>query len=570
MRESAKHAKSAVVFDLAPGRLRAHLFDECEGAFRFLARGESSLLGIASESVAEGALAALADLELITGRTLVLRSSPLTPCGPDGSGVDALLATCAPPGRLQVAIIGTDAGLAKEAAARAVETAGHLVAYATSLDDDKSCSATGLYEIVRRVWSAEPDVVLIAARPDPRTDKLLVQLGAALGTSSLEGESTPLLLISGSAGARESLDQGLKGRLLARPVAELLPGPNQENLEPCKAALATWHAGKWCECLPDMQRLESWLAARPVARDVASVLALRFLAATFVAPAWLLDCGAQDVYVGTAGADGAAYCRLLRSAGADDCLPWLPAEAPTAGMPEALLHHHWRPGTVAGSPGEALWRQSLIRAVCQSLYADPRQPLPLVPPTTAAGHAVLSGGSDCLGSDGEAALLLLDALRPAGIGHLHWDHLAVLPALGALGELVPQLAVDVLASDVLRPLALFVAPTGQVRSGGDAVSIDITFADKETMRLEVAASEIEQVAVPRGEQVSVRVRTAGAFDLGAGRGKQITLELASLPLGIVVDARGRPLPQMTEAERRRSAMDSRVRLGCEPVEVTVP
>ncbi|MCL4466362.1 MAG: glutamate mutase L, partial [Chloroflexi bacterium] len=363
--------KSAVVFDLSPTAVRACLLDVAEGQCRFLAAGEYPLLQFGSESVAEDALGALAEVERLTGRGMTLRASPLTPEGGDGTGADVLAAVCSPAGRLRVAVVGADAALAYDAAARAVQTAGHDLVHTMVLGDEAIRVPGALHDSLRRLGRQEPDVILFATRDDRRLDKPLAQLGAAL--RALEAlESPPSILFSGQAGAREALDQGLKGALVLKVLPELRPEQSSENLEPCKLALAALQVERWCATLPDFARFAGWLGYRPVDRDLALRNVVRYLSTSAVAAIRVLDCAVDGLGLWSGGPTLAGY---HKAALGDRALEeWLPEELPTDDVAVVTANRHLRPRTVPADARERLFWGAEVRAGAQQASEDRREP----------------------------------------------------------------------------------------------------------------------------------------------------------------------------------------------------
>lgn len=556
--------KSAVVLDLSPTAVRAYLFDAVEGRCRFVAMGESPLLSYPSDSVAEDALAAVSELERVTGRGLVLRSMPLTPEAPDGSGVDLIAAVCSPAGGLRVAVLTGDELLSSDAAARAVQAGGHELAFSLCLADEALRLPGALHEAVRQLWRRAPEVLLVAASSEARYEKQLTRLGAALGATEVPSDQAPLVLFAGQTSTREAFDRGLKARLPVRMVAELRPEQGTENLEPCKMALSLLHAERWCAGLPDFNRLRSWLASNPLHRDVAVTSIVRYIAATSLAPVWVVDCDPDQpsLWVGAPGTLGSH--RATGGLGDADCRSWLPENCSSDGLTAARTNRRLRPQSAPSTVEELLWRGAELRFACRQVLEDPRLPLPEPAAGPAGGQAIATGwGAAWMGDEREAALLILDALQPTGVGYLCWDQMSLLGPLGALAEVEPSMAAEALAVDALRPLGLFVAPLGQIRAGAGAVTVDVTLSEKDALRMEVVSGAVEVMPVPRGGRATVRMRPVGALDVGLGRGREQSLEVEALPLGLIVDARGRPRPtRSTNAERRQAVSLARQQVGC--------
>jgi hypothetical protein len=66
-------------------------------------------------------------------------------------------------------------------------------------------------------------------------------------------------------------------------------------------------------------------------------------------------------------------------------------------------------------------------------------------------------------------------------------------------------------------------------------------ADGGTLRHEATFGQICQIPLTAGQTVRLTATPAKPFDLGEGPGKPIERETAAGELGVILDARGRPL-----------------------------
>ncbi len=67
--------------------------------------------------------------------------------------------------------------------------------------------------------------------------------------------------------------------------------------------------------------------------------------------------------------------------------------------------------------------------------------------------------------------------------------------------------------------------------------------------------DIAQVALSPGAEAEIEVRPERGFDFGAGPGKPITRKVRGGPLGVIFDARGRPLALPTDLSERRACLN---------------
>ena len=94
--------------------------------------------------------------------------------------------------------------------------------------------------------------------------------------------------------------------------------------------------------------------------------------------------------------------------------------------------------------------------------------------------------------------------------------------------------------------------SGRSRPGEIVLRVQLESRVLDTMEVEVAAGAMEVLPLPAGESVVMTLTPADNIDIGFGRGvgKKVRIEGGSI--GLVIDARGRPLPVPSDAETRRN------------------
>jgi len=146
-----------------------------------------------------------------------------------------------------------------------------------------------------------------------------------------------------------------------------------------------------------------------------------------------------------------------------------------------------------------------------------------------------------------AAAMLIDAFEPEGVTELAVDSVFMMPQLGVLSEHRPEAALEVFERDCIVRLGVCVAPVGSARAGEPCVVVHL----EDGRSAEVAAGSMAVIPLGPGERCEMAVEASGAFDAGAGRGRRVVREVSGGEVGVVVDARGRPLvqPGATDAGR---------------------
>jgi hypothetical protein len=152
---------------------------------------------------------------------------------------------------------------------------------------------------------------------------------------------------------------------------------------------------------------------------------------------------------------------------------------------------------------------------------------------------------------GQAALILLDSVQPTGVCTLALDQASLLPQLGALAAVQPTAAAQAVASDGLLRLGTAIGLAGRGREGSVALRLKIEYDDGQSLRVEVPFGTLEVVPLMAGKRAVMELRPSSQFDIGLGRkGRGATTEVDGGPLGIIVDARGRPLTLPDDIDMR--------------------
>jgi hypothetical protein len=155
---------------------------------------------------------------------------------------------------------------------------------------------------------------------------------------------------------------------------------------------------------------------------------------------------------------------------------------------------------------------------------------------------------------GQAMLLLLDALQPRGVTSIVLDRTMLISQLGAVATVAPVAAVQVNENDaVLHRLGTCVVPFGNLPPGQMALKVDVEYSNGRKVTVEVASGSIEVVPLQVNEQALLSLYPAPTVDVGLGPGERARAaeEIDGGLVGLVIDARGRPLVlAQNDAERQ--------------------
>ncbi len=153
----------------------------------------------------------------------------------------------------------------------------------------------------------------------------------------------------------------------------------------------------------------------------------------------------------------------------------------------------------------------------------------------------------------QALLILLDALQPAGIFAVAVDTYGVLPALGALAAHEPLAAVQTLEGNVLLSLGWVVVPHGRGQPGQKMLQVVMETEETE-LEVEVEYGTIETLPLVAGQSAKVTLQPMRRVDIGFGPGQSHTVTIRGGAVGLVIDARGRPLTLPVEEDVRQTLL----------------
>jgi hypothetical protein len=165
----------------------------------------------------------------------------------------------------------------------------------------------------------------------------------------------------------------------------------------------------------------------------------------------------------------------------------------------------------------------------------------------------------------EATLVLLDSLQPEGVTEIMVDKLDLTPHLGMLSKVNPEAAAQLFSKECLLRLATCVAPRGRSNRSEAAVRVRMVKSDGVAVEEEVCFGELKTLPLGNGETAKLEVTPKRGLDVGMGRGKRLEVEVTGSEIGLVLDARGRPLDIPAEKDvlvrwMKSLASDSRPRI----------
>ncbi len=585
MTTSLVDADSLLAIDIGSVTTRAAFFDVVDGRYRYLASGTAPTTAYAPyNDVGEGIRVALDHLQAITGRTLVGADEKLIiPSASDGSGVDLVAATISAGPPLRILVVGLLEEVSLETAQRLVTTTYGKVIDAISLNDRRKAE-----ERIDAIIRLQPDVVLVAGGTDGGASRSVIKLLESVGLASylLQPEQRPEVLFAGNQALIEEVKSSLGKLGPLHFAANLRPSLEMEQLEPAQYELADITRSVRSRRLPGIKELDAWSGGGLLPTATAFGRVIQFLSKIYDLAKGVLgvDLGASAAVVSAAFGGklfhgvypqfglGANLPDILDECKLADITRWMHLAITEEDVRQYIHNKSLYPASLPVTAEEltieqALARQAMYMAMHKTAASFPRRVLrygsglmPWFEPIVASGSVITRAPNLA-----QSALMLLDALQPTGVTTLGLDQNHLAPSLGAAAAINPVLAVQVLEANTLLNLGTVISPVGEARPGMPVLRLRMTYDGGGETTLEVKQGTIELLPLPVGQTAQLHLQPLHRFDVGmGGPGRSGRLpRVVGGSLGVIIDARGRPL-HLSDDPARRQEMIAKWRwmMGC--------
>ncbi|MFP4343958.1 MAG: glutamate mutase L [Anaerolineales bacterium] len=569
--------ESILVADCGTVATKLLLLERVESSYRFVAQAESlTTINPPWENVTVGILNAIEDLEQTTGRTIYASGHVITPR--EGlQGVDAFVVILSAPEPLRLIIAGLVREMSLESARRA--------AAATYASVEGMLYREGSLHSPEEAWARAvrniaPDVVFLVGGVDGGASRPVMELAdaIALGTSMLSEERRPLLLYAGNAQLRSRITKLLGGITEVEVVDNVRPSVDTEHLGPAEEVLEQYFIEKRLMSTPGVDTAMSWsgLPVQPTATAFGRVVEYLWHRENNPNRGVLgVDLGAASttvaayfdgrLYLSIFGEQGVAFGPIpwLAQHGLRHLLRWLPEDVDPERVLSLLHNRQLRPSTVPQEVPDLWVEQAVVREILRSALRSAR-------PTWDAGKAetaasglmpycdpiIISGGGIVhMPRPGHALLTVLDGLEPVGISTVLLDINRAAPALGAVASIKPLAAASALESGILASLGTVISPMGSGRLGDPVLRMKITYEDSTELDVEAHYGDLEIWPLLPGQRATLEIHPGRRFDIGlGGPGRGGKVQAIGGLVGLVVDARGRPLGLPAGVEQRQKLL----------------
>ncbi len=574
MPASLVDTESILSVDVGTVATRAILFDVVDGRYRFLASGQAPSTAVAPfKNIGEGVQRAIEQLQMVTGRVLVDEQQRVIIPARDGAGVDAFAVTMSAGPVIKTVVVGLLNDVSLESAQRLARSTYSRVVEVIGLNDRRKAE-----EQIDGILRHQPDLIVIAGGTDDGASRSVQRITELTGLACylLPNEKRPAVLYAGNQKIAKMVKDKLGPWTSTLSVSpNIRPSLEVEDLQAAQFTLTQLYAHLRRNRIGGVEDMINLAGGNFLPTCYAYSRMIRFLSEIYDSKKGILgvDLGASAATVAagfggllTLGVHthlgmGEGLSNLLRYTNLDAIVRWLSLDIPTDVVRDYIYNKSIYPTSLPATAEslaieQALARQNLYMAMAAtsrdfpvSVSRPSPDRMPYFEPILASGGALTAAPTL-----GQSLMMLLDGIQPSGVTTFILDQNNLLPALGAAASHNTYLPIQVLESGAFMGLATVVSPVVDARPGVPILRLRLVTKNGGENRLEVKQGALEILPLPSGQSGRLYLQPLHHADVGFGPGRGGELPVSGTALGVVVDARGRPLQLPVDHIRRRELL----------------
>jgi hypothetical protein len=252
---------------------------------------------------------------------------------------------------------------------------------------------------------------------------------------------------------------------------------------------------------------------------------------------------------------------LLRYTTIEEAMQWLPIDVQADVVRDYIYMKSLYPATIPATQEDLAIEQALARHI---LYLSVRQAVGNLPKARPPRAGLMPNFDPIFASGGvfaaaptlgQSLLMLLDAIQPTGFSTFMLDQNNLLGILGAAAECNTILPIHVIESGAFVNLGAVISPLSNANYGTPILRVRLTYDSGDETQVEVKQGALEIIPLVVGRTGNLRLEPVGRTDAGIGYGRGYRVDgVQGSALGVVIDARGRPLRLPPDPVRRRELL----------------
>ena len=561
--------------DVGSTTTKARFFEKVKNEWRFIVAGEApTTVEEPYEDVTLGVRNAIREVEEFIEHPILSSDDSGIIIPYDGkAGVDLYCTTSSAGGGLQMLVAGVILNVTAESANRAALGAGAIVMDVMAINDERP-----VYQKIRRIRTLRPDMILLAGGTDGGTIKLVMEIAEIISSSNpsprLGADYDLPLIYSGNKFARSEIQELMKDKFALSIVENLRPTMENENIEPTRRAIHELFMEHVMSHAPGYNKLQNWSDIDILPTPAGEGMAMQLIANINKANVLGVGLGGATTnvysifegrFVRSVSANlGMSYsiCNVLKETGINNIKRWIPFRIDDTDIMDRLRNKMIRPTTIPQTLEDLIIEHAVARealrlglehhkTIATRLKGAKKAEvgfstiLDTVEDTyikmmdfdiIAGTGGLLSHAPDRV----QSMLILVDAWQPEGITKIFQDSVFMMPHLGVLSTVYADAAWQIFDKDCLIRVGTVIAPVGTATENETVLDIDLELPDGRKIRENIKFGEIKKIQLNEREAIA-HLKPNNKFDIGLGMGKPLSTTVTGGVVGIVIDARGRPL-----------------------------
>ncbi len=565
---------AVLAIDVGSVHTRAYLFEIAGDSYRFIAQGVARTTAeYPVHDIGEGIVFAIQQLEEITGHQVLGPDGRfIIPSLPGGQGVDALTATLSAGPTIKVVCAGLLGDVSVISAEHLAKTGYTRILDRVSINDARSMD-----EQIDAILHIMPDAIILAGGTEDGARRAMRRVLTTLGLSCslLPPEKRPEVLFTGNQFIRGDIKGVLEASVPLTIAPNIRPQPEIEVLDPAQAAFVEIMERLRFRQVMGAADLNNLVGGRLMPTASSFGRMIRFLGKIYQSPRGVLgiDMGASQTTIALAkggrlnlrvcqpGSDKLNPLEAMYQIPIQDLLGWIGYNLSEEYIRDYLVNKVIYPATIPTTQEDLAIEYSFARyrlrnAVSQFAASYPGLNFGYRNGLAPGFEPILISGTTLTSTPTLASslLMILDGLQPTGLTTIVLDQNHLLPVLGSAGSLTPALPVEVLETGMLFNLCALIAPISQKRPGTTIMTIHVITEDQQEIDMEVQQGTLTVIPLAQGESAQLFIDIHEKDQSGLSGSKSGGYKVTAGALGIVIDARGRPLNMPTEIVARQEIL----------------
>ena len=588
-KSDAANVRVILATDCGSTTTKAILIEKLDGVFRQTWRGEApTTVEAPFADVTVGVVNSVTEVQELAGRRLIDEYGRIIRPATDTEGCDIYISTSSAGGGLQMMVAGVVREMTAESAKRAALGAGAIVMDVIASNDKRRP-----HEQIQRIRDLRPDMILISGGVDGGTTTHVVSIAELIAVANprprFGGEYTLPVIYAGNKDASPLVRKVLGRHFDLAVVDNLRPVLERENLGPARDAIHDLFLEHVMAHAPGYDKLMQSTDAPIMPTPGAVGNILQTIAAKQRINVVGVDIGGAttdvfSVFDGTFNRTvsanlGMSYsiANVCAESGLPNILRWVHFDMNERELRNRVKNKMIRPTTIPQTLEALVFEQAVAREALRLAYVQHKEfatTLKGVQQQRTVGDTfsqAVSGQTivdnmrlDLLVASGgvlshaprmrQTAMMLVDAFEPEGFTTLAKDSIFMMPHLGVLAQVHPRASLEVFERDCLIYLGTCIAAKGTGRIGRPCFTFSIrstTLAESG----EMMCGDIRLFPLADGETAAVSIEPERGFDCGAGPGRPIERTVRGGTVGLMFDARGRPLMIPPDREVGRAQVE---------------